>query len=88
MPITQSAKKALRQSSRRRSQNLKRKRAEKDAVKELRRLVVQKKMEEAKALLPKAFQALDKAAKSGALKRNTASRLKSRLSRLFNKKSA
>ncbi len=88
MPITQSAKKALRQSDRRRSRNLKRKRAEKDAVKELRRLVAQKKVEEAKALLPKAFKALDKASKGGALKRNTASRLKSRLSRLLNKKSA
>lgn len=88
MPITKSAKKALRQSDRRRSRNLKRKRAEKYAVKELRRLVAQKKMDEAKAFLPRAFKALDKAAKGGALKRNTASRLKSRLSKLLNRKSA
>lgn len=88
MPITQSAKKALRQSARRRGGNLKRKRAEKDAVKELRQLVAQKKIDEARALLPKAFKALDKAAKGGALKRNTASRLKSRLSKLLNRKSA
>ncbi len=82
MPITQSAKKALRQNVTRRARNLKRKKAVKDAIKAYRTLVSQKKIEEAKQLLPKVYQALDKTAKAGTIKKNRASRLKSRLSQL------
>ena len=80
MAITSSAKKALRASGRKRVFNLRRKRAMKDAVKNLRSLVTDKKKDEAMALLPKAYKALDKAAKRGVIKKNTASRTKSRLS--------
>jgi small subunit ribosomal protein S20 len=82
MPITSSAKKALRQNVRLKKMNLVRKGAYKDAVKEYRSLVESKKFDEAEVALQKAFQKLDKAAKKNAIKKNKASRLKSRLSQL------
>lgn len=80
MPITQSAKKALRQSVRRRTQNTLRKDAYKKEVKNFRKLIIAKKTDEASALLPKVFKALDKAAKTNVIKKGKADRLKSRLS--------
>lgn len=77
MPITQSAKKALRQNKRRRARNLARARAWKEAVKQA------KKTPHNKELLARAYQALDKAAKRGVIKKNTASRKKSRLARFI-----
>ena len=85
MPITRSAKKALRQSERRREQNLLRKEAFKQVIKEIRIFVQEKKIGDAEALLTKAYKMLDKAAKSGVIKKNSASRKKSRLARLINK---
>jgi len=82
MPITRSAKKALRQSSRRRVRNVKSLKAMKDAVKKFRKMAAAKQFSEAKAYLPQVHKALDKAAKRKDIKRNTAARLKSRLSRL------
>jgi len=82
MPITQSAKKAYRQSLRRAERNLVRKDAYKKAVKELRGFVSDKKVDAAKEFLPKAFKALDKAAKAGVIEKNKASRLKSQLAKL------
>lgn len=83
MPITKSAKKALRQSVQRKKRNLQRKRKIKDLIKEIRNLVAQKKITEAKKLLPQLYQALDKAAKVKTIKKNTASRKKSRLTKLL-----
>ena len=85
MAITKSAKKALRQSIRRRAKNLAYKDKIKSLLKEARSLVSQKKIKEAKALLSKIYKALDKAAKNGVIKKNTASRKKSRISKLINK---
>jgi len=85
MPITKSAKKALRQNKKRRARNIRRKRAFKDIIKTIRKLVLENKKEEAKKLLPKAYKAIDKAAKTGVIKKNTASRKKSRLTKLVNK---
>ena len=82
MPITQSAKKALRQSGRRRTKNVARKDAYKKALKDVKRLVAKKMTGDLKAALSLAYQALDKAAKNGAIPKNTASRLKSRITRL------
>lgn len=79
MPITKSAKKALRQSFRRRAQNLKRKEEFRHVIKEIKKLVSAKNFGEAETLIPKAYKALDKAAKTGAIKKNAASRRKSRL---------
>jgi small subunit ribosomal protein S20 len=81
MPNTKSAKKALRQTSRRRTRNISRQRQIKEVTKEFRKLVSEGKTEEAKALLPKAYKALDKVAKTGLIKKGKANRLKSRLAR-------
>ena len=88
MPRTQSAKKALRQSLRRRAHNIRRKEAYKKEVKNLRRLVSAGKKSEAAELLPALYQAIDKAAKTHAIQKNTASRLKSRLTKLTREKKA
>lgn len=83
MPITKSAAKALRQNLARRRRNLKKKEAYKSAIKRLRTLVAAQKTAEVKAELPKAFKALDKAAKTNVITKNKASRLKSRLAQLI-----
>lgn len=85
MPVTASAKKALRQNIRRRARNLQKKEAYKKAVKNFRKLAAEKKTEEAKKLLPAVYKALDKAAKTNVIAKNKASRLKSRLARLVNR---
>lgn len=46
-------------------------------------MVSQQKIEEAKNLISQAYQAIDKAAKRGVIKKNTAARKKSRLSALI-----
>ena len=79
MPITDSAKKALRQSKRKHAANLIRKDAAKDAIKKFKRLLAAKQMDEARKLLPTIYQALDKAAKTNVMHRNKAARLKSRI---------
>jgi len=85
MPITKSAKKALRQSERRRIKNTARKTAYKAAVKDFRKNVVSKNLDKAKEQLRAAMQTLDKAAKGKTIKKNKASRLKSRLAKALNK---
>ena len=86
MAITESAKKAMRQSAKRKEQNSVYKDKIKSLVKSARALVLAKKMDEAKKLLPDIYAALDKAAKVGVIKKNNASRRKSRLTKLIDKK--
>ena len=81
MPITKSAKKALRGSKKKRVFNIRRKTVLKDVVKDMQKLVKEGKKDEATKLLPKAQQAIDKAAKRGVIKKNTAARKKSRLAK-------
>ncbi len=83
-PIIKSAKKALRQSKKRKALNIKKKDRMKKLIKELRVFVDEKKTEEAKKFLPKVYKAIDKAAKGGVIKKNTAARKKSRLTRIVN----
>jgi small subunit ribosomal protein S20 len=85
MPITSSAKKALRQAKTRRTRNIVRKDAYKKAVTGVRKLVVAKKFEEAAKALPAVMKALDKAAKTRVIEKNKASRLKSRLAQLISR---
>lgn len=85
MPITKSAKKALRQGEKKKVFNLRRKKKVEDAVKSVKRLVKEGKVKEANALLPQAYSALDKAAKGNTIKKNTASRKKSRLNAIVKK---
>lgn len=81
MPITTSAKKALRQSKRKKAFNDRRKRLYRDAVKEFKKAVAAKEFDKAKSLLPEVYKRLDKAAKSHTIAKNKASRTKSRLSK-------
>lgn len=85
MAITKSAKKALRQNIKRRSKNITRKNTLKHVLKEVKSLVAAKKIEEAKKLLPRVYKTLDKVAKTGVIKKNTASRKKSRIAKLIDK---
>lgn len=85
MPITQSAKKAMRQSITRRKKNLQKKTAYKKLVTKYKKLVTGKNFDEAKKILPQIYKALDKAAKTNAIKKNKAARLKSRLTKLLGK---
>ena len=81
MPITKSAKKAIRGSSRKKAVNDRRTRLMKEIIKKVEKLA---KADKAGALkmLSSAFQAIDKAAKTGVIKKNTAARKKSRLARI------
>ncbi len=83
MPIKKSAKKALRQSKRRHERNLKKTKEMKGAIKKIAKLAAAKKIDEAKKLVPLAYKAIDKAVKTGVLKKNAGSRKKSRLMKLF-----
>lgn len=85
MPITQSAKKALRSSKKKRLYNIKRKDEMRGIIKEVKKLVASQKKKEAEALLSKAFKVLDKAAKGNTIKKGNASRKKARLSALVSK---
>ena len=81
MPIIKSAKKALRQNIKRKAQNIQKKKKLKSTLKEVRVLISQKKQEEARKLLPSVYKILDKAAKTNLIKKNTASRKKSRITK-------
>ena len=79
MAITQSAKKAHRASLKKAVFNARRKDALRDATKGFLKSVSAKNASEAAKLLPAAYQAIDKAAKRGVIKKNTADRKKARL---------
>jgi small subunit ribosomal protein S20 len=85
MPITSSAKKALRQNKTRHARNVLKKETYKKTVVKYRKLISAKSFEEAKKILPLVFKSLDKAAKANVIAKNKASRLKSRLSHLIAK---
>lgn len=85
MPITTSAKKAERVSERKQVFNLRRSRAMKESMKEVTKAATAGKADEAVKLLPKAYQAIDKAAKRGVIKDNNAARKKSRLTKFVMK---
>jgi small subunit ribosomal protein S20 len=88
MPIIKSAKKALRQSLKKKARNLIYKKKLRTLIKEARSLVLAKKIEDAKKILPQIYKILDKTAKIGVIKKNTAARKKSRITQLINKSSA
>ncbi len=85
MAIIQSSKKAIRQNKTRRARNLVYINKMKNLLKDARALALQKKTKEAQELLPKVYEILDKAAKAGVIKKNTASRKKSRITKLIAK---
>jgi small subunit ribosomal protein S20 len=79
MPITSSAKKALRASKRKKVFNQRRKDTLSGVVKKIKKFVADKNTKEAMKHLAEAYQAIDKAAKTNLIKKNAASRKKSRL---------
>lgn len=79
MAITSSAKRAVRSSARKRVFNLRRKNALYNATKAFMKTIAAGDAAGAEKLLPFAYKAIDKAAKRGVIKSNTASRKKSRL---------
>ncbi len=81
MPITQSAKKAIRGSLRKKAINDSRKRVMKEIIKKIEKIAKTDKKEALK-MLSSAFAAIDKAAKKGVIKLNNAARKKSRLARI------
>jgi len=87
MAITSSAKKAHRSSLNKRVFNERRRREMRGVIKEARKLVTSGEASEAKNLLPRAYKLIDKAAKRGVIKKNTAARHKSRLTAFVKKSS-
>ncbi|MFA5841420.1 MAG: 30S ribosomal protein S20 [Candidatus Paceibacterota bacterium] len=85
MALTKTARKQIRVSKRRKVHNDRRMKVMKSTVKDVRKLIVGGKKNEAEKLLSSAFKALDKAAKRGVIKKNTASRKKSRLAKALKK---
>lgn len=79
MPITSSAKKALRVAAKKQIFNARLKIAVEKRLKEVRKLVAAGKKKEAQALVPIVQQVLDKAVAKDYMKKNTAARLKSRM---------
>jgi len=81
MPITKSAKKAIRGSLRKKAFNDQRKKVMKEIIKKIEKTVKTDKAGAVK-MLSTAFQAIDKSAQKGVIKKNNASRKKARLSKL------
>ena len=83
MPITQSAKKAYRQSIRRRARNMQNIKAVKGVIKSYKKLLVTSR-EEAQKTLPQVYARIDKLAKTHYINKRKADRMKSRLARKLN----
>ena len=81
MPITKSAKKAVRGSLRKKAFNDRQKRAMKEIIKKVEKTSKIDK-DEARKMLSVAFSTIDKTVKKGVIKKNNAARKKSRLSKL------
>lgn len=84
MAITRSAKKADRGSKRKQVFNLRRKREMREAVKEVTKTAATD-TTKATELLSGAYKAIDKAAKRGVIKANTAARKKSSIAKVVAK---
>lgn len=88
MPRTKSAKKALRQSVKRRVRNVENANKLKAAVKNYKKLLLEDKLKEAEQSLSSVYKLLDKSANKNLIKKNKASRMKSRFSRQLKTKSS
>ncbi|CAN5144212.1 30S ribosomal protein S20 [soil metagenome] len=85
MPITRSAKKALRASAKKAEFNRARKDSVSKALKSVKKLIASNNKKEAMTALSKVQSAYDKAAKGHTLNKNTVSRKTSRLSKQIKK---
>jgi len=79
MANTYSALKRVRQSERRTDFNRKRKSELRHQIRAMRRAITGKDPKAAAELLPKTFSVIDRSAKAGVIKKNTAARYKSKL---------
>ncbi len=84
MPNIKSAVKRMRQSRDQRLVNRSRRSRMRTMIKKFRSLLAEKKMDEAKNLLPEVYAAIDKTAQKGTIHANAASRYKSRLAKALN----
>ncbi len=85
MAITKSAKRNIRSSARKHVYNERRKKTMKEIIKEVKSIVSQKDKKDTDGILAKAYKAIDKAAKTGVIKKNNAAHKKSRLTIMINK---
>lgn len=85
MPNTKSAQKALRQNVRKRTANIRRKTALKQAVKEFKKNLTAQNKEGASVALTRLFKTADKVAKSNFIHKNKAGRIKARATRAIAK---
>ena len=81
MPNLDAAKKAIRVSGRKRLVNDRRRKAMKEAVKGVRKVAETKDTKNSAEALRLAYKAIDKAAKRGVIKKNTAARKKARVAK-------
>lgn len=79
MPVTKTTKRRPQQNERKRILNKKRTLEMKKLVKEANTLVAAKEVKAVEEMMPKIYKAIDKAAKRGVIKKNTAARKKSRM---------
>ena len=79
MAITKGAKKAHRASLHKRAFNTRRKKQMNEVAKKIRTFTATGTQAEAQALMPLAYKAIDKAAKRGVIKGNTANRKKAQI---------
>ena len=85
MAVTKTAKRAFKNAQNKKVINDRRKNIMKSEVKSLKTIILSKDKKEAEKNLSKAFQALDKAAQKGVIKKGQADRKKSRLSKAIAK---
>ncbi|MGA7238806.1 MAG: 30S ribosomal protein S20 [Bryobacteraceae bacterium] len=79
MANTYSAIKRMRQADRRTEFNRKNKTRLRHAIREMRKVLTGKDAKAASDMLPKVFSVIDRSAKGGIIKKNTAARYKSKL---------
>jgi small subunit ribosomal protein S20 len=88
MPITSSARKALRVAKKKTVFNARRDNAIDKAIKAIKKLIATNKIKEAEKMLPEVYTAIDKAVKIKFLKKNAGARYKSRITLFLNKAKA
>ncbi|MFZ5364119.1 MAG: 30S ribosomal protein S20 [Patescibacteria group bacterium] len=84
MPIKKASFKDLRQSKKRMTRNLKVKNNLKKTIKEGRKLIEAKKIEDAQKKIKQSIKEIDRAISKGIIKKNTGARKKSRLMKKLN----
>ncbi len=85
MPVTKTTKRRPKQNERKRAINKKRTLEMRRLIKEANTLIAAKDTEAVEKMMPQIYKAIDKAAKKGVIKKNTAARKKSRIMKKIKK---